>query len=54
MSFQYTTCGQCFHTQEFYGRWVPPCPKCGYPELKTAEEYYKSMGIKYQPNPNNA
>jgi len=44
MSWEYTTCGKCYHTQEFYGMHVPPCPKCGYPELKTAAEYYKAMG----------
>jgi len=35
-----------FDDDEFYGRYVPPCPRCGYPELKTREEYYKAMGIK--------
>jgi hypothetical protein len=44
--FQYTTCGNCQHTQEFYGPRVPPCPRCGYPELKTHAEYYRSMGVK--------
>jgi hypothetical protein len=46
MSFNYTTCVACYRTQEFYGRFVPPCPKCGYPELKTSAEYYKAMGVK--------
>lgn len=47
MSFKHTTCGKCFNTYEFYQRWniVPPCPQCGYPELKTREEYYKCMGV---------
>lgn len=48
MSWNSTTCGKCFHTQEFYGRLVPPCPKCGYPELKTSEEYMKAMGCVSQ------
>jgi hypothetical protein len=44
MSFNSTTCP--YHgTYEFYGRYVPACPRCGYPELKTREEYYKSMGV---------
>lgn len=45
MSFQYHCCASCLCTQEFYGRIVPPCPRCGYPELKTREEYYRSMGV---------
>lgn len=48
MSFQHQTCGKCLNTYEYYQRHtiVPPCPRCGYPELLTATEYYKSMGIK--------
>ena len=45
MSWNTNTCPH-HGTYEFYGRYVPPCPRCGYPELKTAEEYYRSMGIK--------
>lgn len=44
MSWNNTTCPK-HGTYEFYGRYVPPCPVCGYPEAKTAEEYYRSMGI---------
>jgi hypothetical protein len=43
MSWNSTTCPK-HGTYEFYGRYVPPCQVCGYPELKTSEEYYKSMG----------
>jgi hypothetical protein len=50
MSFNSTTCP--YHgTYEFYGRYVPACPRCGYPdELKTREEYYKSMGVSMNVN----
>jgi hypothetical protein len=28
---------------------VPPCPKCGYPELKEhSEDYYRAMGVDTQ------
>jgi len=45
MSFNSNVCGKCFWSYEFYGRYVPACPKCGYPELKTREEYLKAMGV---------
>jgi len=45
--FNSTTCPK-HGTYEFYGRHVPPCPKCGYPELKSREEYYKSMGVSHK------
>jgi hypothetical protein len=40
-------CSKCLATHEYYQQRheVPPCPFCGYPELKTKEEYYKSMGV---------
>lgn len=45
MSWNNTTCPR-HGTYEFYGRYVPPCPTCGYPEVKdTAEDYYRSMGV---------
>jgi hypothetical protein len=47
MSFQTYTCPQCHRPYEFYQQWaiVPPCPGCGYPELKASgEDYYRSMG----------
>jgi len=28
---------------------IPPCPRCGYPELKTREEYLKVMGCTARP-----
>lgn len=42
------TCAKCFHTWEHYQQraLVPPCPRCGYPEAKTADEYYRSMGVR--------
>lgn len=49
MSWDHTTCGKCYNTQEFYGRIVPPCPVCGYPELKTSEEYYRAMRVPTTP-----
>ncbi len=41
------TCSSCMDSFEYYRKRneVPPCPHCGYPELKTSEEYYKAMGI---------
>ena len=49
--FNSTICGKCYNTQEFYGRYVPACPRCGYPELKdSGEEYCKSMGVDPTPN----
>lgn len=47
MSMTWRTCTKCWHTWEFYmvRHIIPPCPVCGYPELKTAEEYYKAMGV---------
>lgn len=45
MSWQTEVCGKCLTPHEFYGRHVPPCPKCGYPEVKTTEEYLKSIGV---------
>ena len=45
MSFQTTICNN-LHTYEFYGPRVPPCPQCGYPQLKTREEYLKAMGVE--------
>ena len=44
MSWNSTTCPK-HGTYDFYGRYVPPCPTCGWPELKTSEEYYRAMGI---------
>jgi NAD-dependent SIR2 family protein deacetylase len=40
-------CSKCYNRFEHYQKRqeVPPCPCCGYPELKTSEEYYKAMGI---------
>lgn len=47
MSFQYGVCPACGpyeHYQKLHI--VPPCPRCGYPEMKkTPEEYYRSMGV---------
>lgn len=52
MSFNHTTCGGCYNTYEFYGKHVPPCPRCGWPELKkTSEEYLKAMGVVPKPKP---
>ena len=50
MSFQSNTCPKC-GSYEFYQHRniVPPCPRCGYPELKTPEEYYRSMGCNQLP-----
>lgn len=45
MGMSSTMCCKCFWTWEFYGRIVGACPKCGYPELKTKEEFLKSMGL---------
>jgi hypothetical protein len=45
MSWNSTTCPH-HGTYDFYGRHVPPCPRCGWPELKTADEYYRSMGVE--------
>jgi hypothetical protein len=41
-------CAKCLNSWEHYQQRheVPPCPACGYPELKTSEEYYRAMGIK--------
>ena len=45
-------CYKCNGSWEYYKERheVPPCPYCGYPELKTSEEYYKSMGVKNEQN----
>ena len=54
MSFNSTTCGNCYTTQDFYGRYVPQCPRCGSinsSKPMTAEEYYRSMGV---PTTNNS
>lgn len=51
MSFNSVTCGKCFSNTEFYGRYVPPCHRCGYPELKTREEYMKAMGCTPKVSP---
>lgn len=56
MSFQGQTCGKCFSSYEYYQRHkiVPPCPRCGYPELKTREDYYRSVvGETLSPAPND-
>jgi DNA-directed RNA polymerase subunit RPC12/RpoP len=47
MSFKSYTCTKCLKTYEYYAirGIVPPCPYCGYPELKTSDGYYKCMGI---------
>ena len=54
MAFQYAFCPECYNSYEYYmkGRIVPPCPRCGYPELKkTPEEYYRSMGVDTNKEP---
>jgi len=44
MSMQSHTCPKCWHTQSFYQvrNILPPCPHCGYPEVKTREQYMKA------------
>lgn len=45
MAFISLTCGKCFHSYEAYQKRMyeaPPCPKCGYPELKTREQYLRA------------
>ena len=50
MSWNNTICGKCLYTQEFYERYVPPCPKCGYPAMyDTSEAWCESLGVKVKP-----
>lgn len=41
-------CGKCFYSYEVYQKRMyeaPPCPKCGYPDTQTREEFYRSVGV---------
>lgn len=52
MSFRNNTCGKCFNTYEFYPQHniVPPCPHCGYPEVKdSGDDWARSMGVNPTP-----
>lgn len=49
MSFKSETCPKCGNSWEFYqqGNIVPPCPHCGYPEVKASgEDWAKSLGAE--------
>lgn len=50
MTEQTTVCSKCYSYTYFWGRYVPPCYKCGYPELKTTEEYMKTIGVPITQN----